>query len=177
MASAAEVIFPPLEVRTRQGRTLVAREYSFDDFGALVEMYSRFEPKRIAQGLPPPDVPRIARWLDQLQHKSRAILALRGQRAVGHALLCPISDAAVEFTVFVHQDFRGEGLGTELTRLMVAFAAEMGFAEVFLTTELSNLPALRLYRKAGFQTQSVCGGECELRLRIGDMRSAGKQAA
>lgn len=177
MASAPEVVFPPLEVRTRQGRILVAREYRVDDFGALVEMYKTFEPKRIAQGLPPPDVPRIARWLDQLQHRSRALLAMDGPRIVGHALLCPISDAAVEFTIFVHQDFRNEGLGTELTRLMIAFATEMGFAEIFLTTELTNFPALRLYRKAGFETQSACGDECEMRLRIADAGAVRKQAA
>jgi len=42
----------------------------------------------------------------------------------------------------------------------------MGFAEVFLTTELSNLPALSLYRKLGFQTQSVFGDECEMKLAV-----------
>ena len=177
MASAPEVVFHPVEVRTHLGRTLLAREYAVDDFGALVEMYRSFEPKRIAQGLPPPDVPRIARWLDELQHKSRALLALDGQRVVGHALLCPISDAAVEFTIFVHQDFRGQGLGIELTRLAIAFATVWGFAEIFLTTELTNFPALRLYRKVGFQTQSSCGDECEMRLRIADLRAARPRAA
>ena len=177
MASAPEVVFQPLEVRTRHGRTLLAREYTVDDFGALVEMYKGFEPKRTAQGLPPPDVPRIARWLDELQGKSGALLALDGPRVVGHALLCPISDAAVEFTIFVHQDFRREGLGTELTRLAIAHATEMGFAEIFLTAELTNFPALRLYRKVGFQTQSSCGDECEMRLRVAAMPVARPRAA
>ncbi|MBI1984422.1 MAG: GNAT family N-acetyltransferase [Acidobacteria bacterium] len=177
MASAPGVAFLPLEVRTRQGRTLVVREYTIEDFGALVEMYESFEPKRIAQGLPPPDVPRIARWLDLLQHKSRSLLALDGRRVVGHALLCPISDAAVEFTIFVHQDFRREGLGTELTRLMIAFARDWGFAEIFLTAELTNFAALRLYRKTGFETLSACGDECEMRFRIADAPAVHKQAA
>lgn len=166
MTSAPETVFKPMEVRTRKGRTLEVREYSFDNFGALVEMHKRFTPKRVAQGLPPPDVPRIAHWLDQLQHKSRSLLAVEGTRVVAHALLCPISDAAVEFTIFVHQDFRGEGLGTALTRLAMDYAARMGFAQVFLTTELSNFPALRLYRKLGFQITSSFGDECEMKLDL-----------
>jgi ribosomal protein S18 acetylase RimI-like enzyme len=177
MTSVPEVAFRPLEIRTRLGRTLLARQYTVDDFGALVEMYKGFEPKRVAQGLPPPDVPRIARWLDELQNKSRALLALDGPRVVGHALLCPISDAAVEFTVFVHQDFREEGLGTELTRLAIAHATEMGFAEIYLTTELTNFPALRLYRKAGFEILSSYGDECEMRLRVAARPAARLRAA
>jgi len=58
------------------------RVYNSEDFGTLVEMYSNFEPKRVAQGLPPPDVPRIARWLDQLQHSSHALLAYDGKKIV-----------------------------------------------------------------------------------------------
>ena len=88
--------FPPKEIRTRDGRTLLVRVFDLDDFAALVEMYKGFEPKRVAQGLPPPDVPRIAQWLDRLQTKSRSLLAWDGKRVVGHVILCPISDASVE---------------------------------------------------------------------------------
>lgn len=177
MTSAPEIVFKPVEVRTQRGRTLEVREYSLDDFGALVEMYTRFEPKRVAQGLPPPDVPRITHWLDQLQHKSRSLLTLAGKRILGHAILCPISDASVEFTIFVHQDARGEGLGTALTRSALGFAAEMGFAQVFLTTELSNFPALRLYRKVGFQITSSYGDECEMKLVLAASQGEQPQAA
>src|SRR5574337_2019869 len=101
MASAPEIVFQPTEVRTRKGRILRVREYNHENFGALVEMYKGFEPKRVAQGLPPPDVPRIAHWLDRLQQKSRALLAFDGNRIVAHAILCPISQVAAEFKIFV----------------------------------------------------------------------------
>lgn len=161
-----DAAFRPVQIRTLDGRTLLVRAFDLDDFGALVEMYKGFEPKRVAQGLPPPDVPRIALWLDRLQSKSRALLALDGKRAVGHVILCPISDAAVEYTIFVHQDYRCQGVGTAMTRLALDWVSEMGFAEVFLTTELSNVPALSLYRKFGFQTQSVSGDECEMKINV-----------
>lgn len=172
MAGAPELVFSAAEIGIQGGRPLVVREYSSPDLGPLVEMYAGFQPKRVAQGLPPPDVPRITRWLEELQRKSRSLLAAEGARIVAHAVLCPISSEAVEFTIFVHQDYRGRGLGTALTRLALKFAAEIGFAQVFLATELSNYPALRLYKKAGFEIRSAYGDECEMRL---DIVSAAKQ--
>ena len=151
------------------------RAYSSEDFGPLVEMYASFEPKRVAQGLPPPDVPRITRWLDQLRTKSHALLAFDGQKIVAHTLLCPIRPAEVEFTIFVLQDYREEGLGTGISQLTLAWAFEMGFSKVLLTTEFSNYRAIGLFRKLGFSIKSSYGDECEMRV---DLRAeANAQAA
>ena len=157
----------PEEIRTRKGHVLVVREYAGDDFKALVEMYRDFEPKREAQGLPPPDLPRIERWLRELASKSRWVIALSRRRIVGHAILCPISGTAVEFTIFVHQGFRGEGLGTHLAQRALYVAGQLGFKQVYLTTEFSNLAAVRLYRKLGFQVTNNLGEECEMKLELG----------
>ena len=177
LASAPEVLFPPTEIRTRKGRTLKVRVYSFEDFGALVEMYNTFEPKRVAQGLPPPDVPRIAHWLGPLQNKSSALLALDGKKVVAHTILCPIPTGCVEFTVFVHQDYRQEGLGTMLSQLTLNWVYQMGFPRVFLATELSNFRALRLFRKLGFQIVSSDGDECEMKLDGSPSQGIQAQAA
>lgn len=177
MASAPDAAFSPVEVRTRRGRTLDVREYGLEDLGALVEMYKTFEPKRVAQGLPPPDVPRIAHWLDQLQNKSRALLALDGKRVVAHTSLCPMQAESVEFAVFVHQDYREEGLGTAVSQLTLDWAGQMGFPQVYLTTELSNFRALRLFRKLGFRITTSYGDECEMKLDLALSRGAHPQAA
>ncbi len=103
---------------------------------ALVEMYKSFEPKRVAQGLPPPDVPRITQWLDHLQDNSHALLAFDGKKIVAHSVLCPIRKEQVEFTIFVLQDYREDGLGTLLSELTLGWAFDMGLTKVFLTTEL-----------------------------------------
>jgi ribosomal protein S18 acetylase RimI-like enzyme len=166
MAPESDITFKPVVVTLRDGRRILVREYGMDDFAALVEMYKGFEPKRVAQGLPPPDTPRIANWLDRLQQKSRSLMALYGDRVSGQVILCPISDASVEYTIFVHQDYRCQGLGTQLTHWALSFAREMGFAEVFLCTELTNYPALSLYRRMGFQTTSIYGEECEMKLSL-----------
>ena len=144
----------------------MVRAYGSEDFGTLVEMYASFEPKRVAQGLPPPDVPRITRWLDNLQKKSHALLAVDGKKIVAHTLLCPIRQGEVEFTIFVLQDYREEGLGTVLSRLTLAWALEMGLSKVLLTTEFSNYRAIGLFRKLGFSIKSSYGDECEMRLDL-----------
>jgi GNAT superfamily N-acetyltransferase len=131
-------------------------------------MYRDFEPKREAQGLPPPDLPRIERWLRELEPKAHSLLALSCGRIVGHAILCPISGSAVEFTIFVHQDFRGEGLGTLLAERALCLARTLGFRHAYLATEFSNLAAVRLYRKLGFQVTNSLGDECEMQLPLSD---------
>src|SRR5208337_3456756 len=106
MASGTEVVFNSVSVQTRKGRELEVRPFGREDFGALVQMYKSFEPKRVAQGIPPPDVPRIAHWLDRLEQKSQALLAWQGGKVVAHTILCPMLSNSAEFTIFVHQDFR-----------------------------------------------------------------------
>jgi len=162
MTCPPEATFKPTEVRTGRGRVLTVRAFSGEDFDPLVEMYANLEPKRVAQGLPPPDVPRISRWLDELQSKSHSLLAFDGKKIVAHTILCPIRQGAVEFTIFVLQDYREEKLGTAMSQLTLAWALEMGFNEVLLTTEFSNYRAIGLFRKLGFRIKSSYGDECEM---------------
>ncbi|MGO8816001.1 MAG: N-acetyltransferase family protein [Terriglobia bacterium] len=177
MPSTLEVAFKSVPVETHKGRRLAVRPFGREDFGALVQMYKSFEPKRVAQGLPPPDVPRIAHWIDRLEQKSQALLAWKGSEVVAHTILCPMTGGSVEFTIFVHQDYREEGLGTVISRLTLAWAVQMGFTQAYLTTETSNFRALRLFRKLGYQTTSSYGDEVEMKLDLSSFESDRPQAA
>jgi ribosomal protein S18 acetylase RimI-like enzyme len=177
MTSGVELLYKPVWIQTHKGRELEVRPYAREDFGALVQMYKIFEPKRVAQGIPPPDVPRIAHWLDQLAQKSQALLAWAGGKVVAHTILCPMPANSVEFTIFVHQDYREEGLGTALSRETLAWALHRGFDTAYLTTEISNFRALRLFRKLGFQTTSSYGDEVEMKLDLASFGCEHPQAA
>jgi GNAT superfamily N-acetyltransferase len=177
MTSGTEVVFKPVAVHTRRGLTVEVRSFSRQDFGALVQMYKSFEPKRVAQGLPPPDVPRIAHWIDRLEQKSHSLLAWEAGKVVAHTILCPMPADAVEFTIFVHQDYRADGLGTAASRHTLAWAQQMGFVDAYLTTEISNFRALRLFRKLGFQTTSSSGDEVEMKLSFSSFDCERPQAA
>lgn len=176
MTSTVELLFKPVAVQTHKGRRLDVRAFARQDFPLLVQMYKSFEPKRVAQGLPPPDVPRIAHWLDRLEQKSQALLAWDGDKVVAHTILCPMPAGCVEFTIFVHQNYREEGLGTVISRHTLSWAQDAGYSHAYLTTEISNFRALRLFRKLGFRTTSSYGDEVEMKLELAPTASAPQAA-
>jgi ribosomal protein S18 acetylase RimI-like enzyme len=61
--------------------------------------------------------------------------------------------------IFVHQDFRNLGVGTEMTRLTMEKAKEMGLKSTWLTVAMNNFIAIKLYRKLGFEYSDM--DECE----------------
>ncbi len=90
-----------------------------------------------------------------------------GLRISGHAVLAESARGVAELALFVHQDFRGRGVGTALVEAAVAGARQHGFRRLWLTVSTENRPALRVYEKCGFRV--IPGGsstdhEMELRL-------------
>jgi GNAT superfamily N-acetyltransferase len=114
----------------------------------LAEMYGSFEPKTAALGLPPRMPADIERWLASLD-RYPAFVIYDGDRIAGHAVLCPEGDSG-EVAVFVHQDYRGWGLGRRLLEALIVEAAALGLRRIWGIAEPDNLPMLRLARKCGF---------------------------
>lgn len=141
----------PRYIQDRGGDDYEVRLYAASDREPLQRFYEEFEPKRAAQGLPPRDPPRIARWLDQILDQGIHLVMLRSGRLVGHALLVPTSTADVsEYAIFLHQSLRGRGLGTRMNELAVEAAREAGLKGLWLSVEPHNRAALRSYEKVGF---------------------------
>jgi ribosomal protein S18 acetylase RimI-like enzyme len=64
--------------------------------------------------------------------------------------------------VFVPEDLRGRGIGTELSRAAEHLAGERGHGRISISASVSNEGALRLYRRlgyvdAGLEPQRVAG--------------------
>lgn len=116
------------------------------DRNALLAMYESFEPRPASLGLPP--LVHVDEWLDRLE-PSLNFLAFAGEKLIGHAILCPERDSA-EVAVFVHQDYRGCGIGRRLLETVVDEARKIGMRSVWGMTELDNIPMLRLARTVGF---------------------------
>jgi RimJ/RimL family protein N-acetyltransferase len=119
---------------------------------ALERFYLDFEPKRAAQGLPPASAERIARWLDSVLPRGIHLLACRDQQLIGHALLIPTEkEGGAEYAIFLHQDVRGRGLGTELNRIAIETARAAGLRRVWLCVAPHNRAAIKSYERVGFR--------------------------
>ena len=136
-----------------------------EDFSSLCEMYRTFHPRPAAQGLPPEDPEICQNWIKQLFEIGENLLALRGDTVVGHAALIPdIKGKSGEFVIFVDQDHRNLGIGTELTQFTLEKCKQLGFDSVWLTVNVSNFFAIKLYKKFGFEYCDM--DKCERMMRI-----------
>ena len=137
------------------------------DFPSLLEMYRTFSPKPASQGLPPEDPETCHRWVENLFDIGENFLAWRGDRVIGHAALVPdLKGKSGEFIIFVDQNFRNLGIGTELTQFTLETFGQRGFDSVWLTVSISNSVAIRLYKKTGFEYYDVDLCERTMRIRL-----------
>lgn len=148
---SAQVVVPPTVHLDREGRPYTVRSYRDEDLPALRAMYLDFEPKRIAQGLPPQDGAGIDRWLALVLPRGIHLVVEVEGRLVGHFMLIPMDGDAVELANFLHQSVRGRGIGTALNRVAVELARQAGYRRVWLSVEPSNRAAVKSYERAGFR--------------------------
>jgi RimJ/RimL family protein N-acetyltransferase len=142
----------PAQVADNQGRAFSVHAMAPEDRPRLDGFYETFEPARAAQGLPPQGEPRIRRWLDRILPSGLHLLAERDGILVGHAMLIPTADVGVrEYAIFLHQEVRGNGLGTAINRLAVSLARILGASRLWLSVEPDNRAAVRSYEKAGWR--------------------------
>ncbi len=152
----------------RSGRPFEVRLYNPSDLAELRLMYVSFSPRPASQGLPPEDADICDRWVSQLLQTGENLLAWRDGRVIGHASLVPDRGRrSCEFVIFVHQDSRNLGIGTELTWLALEKARRLGFSATWLTVEASNHIAILLYRHAGFTRCDADLTEWTMTTRLG----------
>lgn len=155
--------------RDKEGRVFTVRAYRDGDRGCLERFYADFEPKRAAQGLPPEGEHRVRRWLDTVLPTGNHLVVEMEGRLVGHAMLMPTTrDAVREYAIFLHQDVRGRGMGTEVNRRTVEIARLLRLDRLWLSVEPHNRPAVRSYEKAGFRFRphTVFSAELEMEMEI-----------
>lgn len=79
------------------------------------------------------------------------IMRERGER-VGYAVLMPVLDEAHILNISVVSARQRGGLGRRLLDHLAHVARQVGAGQLYLEVRPSNLPALALYRCAGFET-------------------------
>lgn len=125
-----------------------------EDWQRVWIMYLSFEPKAQFQGLPPASPEQICLWLKSLQRRGVDQFALAvGEQVVGHSMLCrgPRRNEA-ELAIFLHQKFRGRGLGRRLLLCTLNYGCkQLELSRVWLSAQGANPRALRVFESVGFR--------------------------
>jgi len=174
--SAGPFEAPPLSFVDGEDRDIEIRPYpddadgepGEDEFEALVEMYTAFDPADRAQGIPPGRESDVRSWLETiLGDDGYNVVAWDGDTVAGHATLVPDGDA-YELAIFVLQAYQGAGIGTHLMKGLLGYGAANGVDRVWLTVERWNRAAVGLYKKVGFETSDAESFELEMTALLAD---------
>lgn len=154
---------PPVTFTDRRGREIRLVERAGGELEALEPMYRAYDPRDRAQGIPPATPAGVRRWLEGLR-EALHVVALHDERPVGHTFLAPEPgpDRSAELAIFVDRAYQNAGIGTRLMETLLGLGAARGVRRVWLVVQRSNGPAVRLYRKTGFEI--TAGGRAELEM-------------
>jgi acetyltransferase len=154
-----------LEERTtlRDGRQVMFRPIRPEDEPAHYELMARLTPEDIRF--------RFFRHIDHLPHSEMArltqidyeremafIATLTGESGVPETLgvvraVCHADNAAAEFSIVIRSDMKGQGLGSNLLRKMVAYCRERGTGRMFGEVLAENRQMLQMARAFGFEVK------------------------
>ncbi len=171
-------IFPrDFPAKNRQSMRLQMLEAS--EHRQFVEAYLAFQPRNSFQGLPPLKDEVCEKWAREMIATGVNLVAVSSAAGiVGHSALFPIDDRKCEMLVVVWPRFQNIGIGTELTRGCVQLASELGFEQMWLPVDATNLRARHIYAKCGFEYRSTQPSReldmvCDLRRQRSKAEKAG----
>jgi GNAT superfamily N-acetyltransferase len=130
----------------------------------LEDMYATFTPPEAALGLPPRDPARRHTWLATLESGINLAAFVEGKLA-GHLVLMSTGHLA-EMAVFVHQEFRRQGVGAALVQTAVEEARARGLLGLWVLLSSDNSGARAGLRNIGFETAWEGMGEVQMVLRL-----------
>lgn len=150
----------------KEEEALIARPYRSEDLEPLVDMYEDLDSYSRTMGLPPAGRPQIENWLVNLMDRGWGLIALRGERIVGHVAATPEQSATPEIVIFVHQDVRDRGIGTELMKQLLAYAADKDHAGLSLEVSSGKERAISVYENIGFDVVESTLRELQMEISL-----------
>jgi ribosomal-protein-alanine N-acetyltransferase len=90
-------------------------------------------------------------FLAELQeHVSHCFVGLIREKIAAYIIFRVILDEAHLMTIATHPEYRSKGLGAAILEYAVRLSRELGAEKMYLEVRRSNIPAKRIYLKAGF---------------------------
>ena len=151
----------------KHGKRFEVKKYRVEDYAALEAMYVTFYPKGKFQGMPPLQDEASRKWISKLLENGENYLAWQDGITVGHVVVLPDFDKSdAEYLIFVRHPNRGRGIGSELTRVVLQHAKNLGLVMLWLVVGNTNFPAIGLYRKFGFRFCETDLSETERKMTL-----------
>lgn len=89
--------------------------------------------------------------LDTIAHNGHYLAAYIGDEFVGHGGFTAVLDEGYITNIAIHPDHRRKGIAFSLTESIKSKAKELGLSFLTLEVRESNLAAIKLYKKSGFE--------------------------
>lgn len=134
-----------------EGVPIIVRRFEEGDFSAVLEMYEALDESNRTMGLPPRGRDGLKSWLRSLTEAGWHVIALDGERVVGHVGVGSNVSPDPEFMIFVLDDYQNRGIGTELIKHVIASAADAGHERIKLKVTRANTRAIAVYQSIGFR--------------------------
>lgn len=152
----------------REGTAFLMLPFEDDDREELVSMYERLGPESRTRGIPPTDRPRIETWLADILSRGWNLVAKNRDAIVGHVGVVPATACEPEGLIFVDEAYQGRGIGGELLRQLIAYAATRGHEGLMLDVSSNNRSAIGVFRAIGFEITHRNISEVQLSLSLDD---------
>ncbi len=157
----------PSVIRDKLGFDVLIRGYQDEDYSGLMTVYDHFEPKGVAMVLPPHDKGVRRKWVDDIINTFFNIIALYQNKIIGHTAIDLFrTKVSPEYMIFMHQDFRNRGIGTQLTLTVKKICKELGCRQEWLTVSSHNTRAINVFKRVGFRFRGPIGSEREMVLDL-----------
>lgn len=140
-----------VEIKDKVGRVFEIVLWDKEGPESLMTFYDKFEPKGKYQGIPPVHKQARNTWINELMANWQNFLIIDGNRVVGHAAISEDNGSVQEVIIFLHQDYRGRGIGKGALNSIRNWLEGRGSGRLWLSVQSTNLTAIHCFLKVGFQ--------------------------
>ncbi|ULJ63633.1 N-acetyltransferase family protein [Wielerella bovis] len=149
-----------------------------EELAEIVAIYnSTIASRQVTADLHPVSVAQRETWFDAHQSEQRPLYAVHDK--VSRCLVAwgSFSDyypraayqRTAEISIYVHENWRGKGLGEWILREMMQRAPTLGIHKIAAVIFAHNVASIALFRKLGYEQWGVLPEVCELDGKLADV--------
>ncbi|PKG34415.1 MULTISPECIES: GNAT family N-acetyltransferase [Psychrobacter] len=194
MTDVALTTIPPILSKYNLNDSFVVERASQNDLSEILAIYNQsIAGKQATANLTHVTCEEREAWFDEhLNSATRPIYVVRAVATAGESAEQTASALIVawgsysdlyarmayhissEISIYLHQDYHGQGLGSSLIRWMMTQAPSLGINNIVALVFAHNQPSLGLFRKFGFEQWGYMPKVCDMEGFIADVVMLGK---